>query len=69
MGKLYRNYSTAWSEIKPIEVYFTTIHINLGEKVMEKTYAPPEKLAKKTSSYRACGLDMSRTEPSGFKGG
>ena len=34
---------------------------------MEKTYSPPERLAKKTSFYRAWSFEMLRTESSGFQ--
>ena len=34
---------------------------------MEKTYSPPERLAKKASFYRACSFEMLRTESSGFQ--
>lgn len=47
MEKVYRNYSMGQTKIKPIKIYLTTVHINTGKREMEKTYSPPEKLAKK----------------------
>lgn len=59
----------AQAKIRPIETYLTIVHTNTGEKGNgKKTYSPPERLAEKTSSYRARSFEMSRTEPSGFKG-
>lgn len=74
VGKLYRNHSVAWTKIKPIKMYLTTIQINRGKKKEdngENTLSTRKVCKKKKkkipSSSRACSFDMSRREATGFK--